>query len=324
VFIAEVGYNFLLTTTFHERKLQMENLVGESLLLSPQIVESCNRIAQVAMGLLPSQVIHIAITRIEDPVGSSPSLVAIERLGPDSWSVEIIPGFRFGSQTRIPELLGWFGWELPEKNSSGRRLIGPHREGQELNDKGLAVLLGKATELLCIMQENFEELKLTLVENVQEFDPTLAAGFKGAAKDLSLNLSNAKDRKAIRSEQPQKVSMAQMLRSRQSLSLAKDEAEKGRFYMISANHRGEPRSMFMLEVKADDSETIYRWQGSRFVKTDLRIAPTREGDKSNPAFPGGPSQRGVIFDQIADIWPEALDALGLDVNQINRNENSDD
>jgi hypothetical protein len=302
----------------------MENLVGESLLLSPQIVESCNRIAKVAMGLLPSQVIHIAITRLDDQVDSRSSLVAIERLGPDSWSVEVIPGFRIGSQMRIPELLEMFDWQLPDKNSSGRRLIGPHRQGHELNDKGLAVLVVRATELLCITQEKFEEPKLTLVENVQKLDPTLAAGFRDAAKESSLDLSNAKDRKAVLSDPPQKVSIAQMLRSRQSLSLAKDEAEKGRFYMTSVNHRGEPRSMFMLEVKADDSETIYRWQGSRFVRTDLRIAPTREGDKSNPAFPGGPSQRGVIFDQITDTWPEALDALGLDISQINRNENSDD
>ena len=302
----------------------MENLVGESLLLSPQIVESCNRIAKVAMGLLPSQVIHIAITRLDDQVDSRSSLVAIERLGPDSWSVEVIPGFRIGSQMRIPELLEMFDWQLPDKNPSGRRLIGPHRHGHELNDKGLAVLVVRATELLCILQEKFEEPKLTLVENVQKLDPTLAAGFRDAAKESSLDLSNAKDRKAVLSDPPQKVSIAQMLRSRQSLSLAKDEAEKGRFYMTSVNHRGEPRSMFMLEVKADDSETIYRWQGSRFVRTDLRIAPTREGDKSNPAFPGGPCQRGVIFDQITDTWPEALDALGLDISQINRNENSDD
>jgi hypothetical protein len=302
----------------------MENLVGESLLLSPQIVESCYRIAKVAMGLLPSQVIHIAITRLDDQVDSRSSLVAIERLGPDSWSVEVIPGFRIGSQMRIPELIEMFDWQLPDKNPSGRRLIGPHRQGHELNDKGLAVLVVRATELLCIMQEKFEEPKLTLVENVQKLAPNLAAGFRDAAKESSLDLSNAKDRKAVLSDQPQKVSIAQMLRSRQSLSLAKDEAEKGRFYMTSVNHRGEPRSMFMLEVKADDSETIYRWQGSRFVRTDLRIAPTREGDKSNPAFPGGPSQCGVIFDQITDTWPEALDALGLDISQINRNENSDD
>ena len=295
----------------------------ESAMISAQTTATCKQVAELLVsGMKGDQALHLVVTQAGAPTSVGSPVIVIEKLSELQWSVEVVPGYRRNSVQNFLKILGWTS---PDQGTLGRRLVGPHIEGHELTDSTLADRIIKALELACLMHEYFEDVTLVLLEDLGLLNEDLASGF--SALDLQGRLMLADD-SARGVFLPRKEKKSEVVlgwsRNPRDLSIVLSEAAKGRVYLCSTNHRGQPRSLYLAVSQKDQEDKFYRWLGSQFVLADSSAYPTIDGKKSRPAFPGGPSLTAASLAEIADLWPEVLLALGVDFRESERGEGRHD
>ena len=306
-----------------ERKLMSDQSMLESAIVSAKTTSICKQVAELLVsGMKAGQILHLVLTQSGAAVSLGSPVIVLERLSELQWSVEVVPGYRRNS---MPNFLSILGWTSPDQGALGRRLVGPHLEGHELTGKTLADRIIRGLELACLMHEYFEDATLVLLEDVELLTERLGSGLRELAFKGSFELADDSARCVFLPRKAKKSkTVSGWSRNPRDLSLVLSEAAKGRVYLCSTNHRGEPRSLYLAVSQKGQKDKLYRWLGSQFVLADSTAYPTIEGRKSRPAFPGGPSLTAASLSKIADLWPEVFLALGVDFRESERGEGRHD